>query len=75
MARVLESTIHAGRSVTRNYQKTEYSIFVKLTFDAGDDPKAELALWRRRIQREVDVSVGDISSPHSFAVMASEKEA
>jgi hypothetical protein len=67
MAQVECLVITAGRKVSANYSTREAGYTVTVRLEEGDDAKALLSAWTRKLQWMTDTALGDMGDTHSFA--------
>lgn len=70
MAHVEALVITASRKVSANYCTREAGFTVTLRPEEGEDAKALLTQWTRKLQWLTDQALGDQGEPASFAATA-----
>lgn len=67
MPQVKNLVISAGRKCSANYNTRDAQFTVTVEMSEGDDPKAVLNAWTKRLQMACDRAVGDPSGVTSFS--------
>lgn len=67
MAHVEALVITASRKVSANYCTREAGYTATVRPEEGEDPKALLLAWSRKLQWLTDQALGDQGSPQSYA--------